>query len=80
MNITKQRKRKQRPTDKTRALWLAVKDPFRRLKKLGFWKKRRKIPKEIPGQTVKFRRFHPYVIGERKNWWGEFLDKGLSAP
>lgn len=58
MNITKQRKRRQKPTDKTEKFWLAVREPVRRLKKMNFWK-RRKLPKPS-GDTVVFRRFEPY--------------------
>lgn len=77
MNITKQRKRHQRPTDHGRALMVKLRGEIRRLFKKGTAFRNRTIP-EPTGKTLVFRRFQPYGWSSTEKQQDRLTDSPLS--
>lgn len=61
MNITKQRKRRQHPTNHSRLLIGMLGQNLKRLGKKGAMFRNRKLPEPM-GDTLVFRRFVPYQV------------------
>ena len=77
MNITKQRKRHQRPTDHRRVLRVALRQEFKRRAKRWAMFRNRPAP-EPTGKTLVFKRFQPYGWSSTKKQQDRLTDSPLS--